>query len=125
MWIGPANIAATYYGPGVSYTTLLSLAHIHMLGLMTVFAVIGFIFVHSSLRVAWKVFWSVLPYVAFPIDVSGWFLTKLNPDFVYIVILGGGLFVLGLTVMILWSLYEMWLMRPMPVQVRQRASVRS
>ena len=106
IWIGPSNIAATYYGPGVSYTTLISLAHIHMLGLMTVFAVIGFIFVHSTVRVVWKIFWSVLPYVAFLVDVSGWFLTKLNPGFVYVVIIGGGLFVLSLVVMILWSLYK-------------------
>lgn len=112
MWIGPANIAATYYGPGVSYTTLVSLAHIHMLGLASVFFIIGFIFVHSSLSAAWKAFWCVLPYVAFLIDVSGWFLTKNNPAFVYVVIGGGGLFVLSLVVMILYSLYDIWLKRP-------------
>ena len=112
MWIGPANIAATYYGPGVSYTTLISLAHIHMLGLTAVFFIIGFIFVHSSMTPAWKAFWSVLPYVAFLIDVFGWFLTKSNPAFVYVVIGGGGLFVLSLVVMILYSLYEVWLKRP-------------
>lgn len=112
MWIGPADIAATYYGPGVSYTTLISLAHIHMLGLTGVFALIGFIFVHSSLAPGWKVFWSVLPYVAFLVDVCGWFLTKNNPAFVYVVIAGGGLFVLGLVVMILYSLYEIWLKQP-------------
>ena len=112
MWIGPANIAATYYGPGVSYTTLVSLAHIHMLGLTAVFFIIGFIFVHASMSPAWKAFWSVLPYVAFLIDVSGWFLTKNNPAFVYVVIGGGGLFVLSLVVMILYSLYEIWLKRP-------------
>lgn len=113
MWIGPANIAATYYGPGVSYTTLVSLAHIHMLGLTAVFFIVGFIFVHSSMMPAWKAFWSVLPYVAFLIDVSGWFLTKSNPAFVYVVIGGGGLFVLSLVVMILYSLYEIWLKRPL------------
>jgi hypothetical protein len=112
MWIGPANIAATYYGPGVSYTTLISLAHIHMLGLMAVFWIVGFIFVHSDLSSGWKVFWAVLPYVAFLVDVCGWFLTKSNPAFVYVVIVGGGLFVLGLVVMILYSLYEIWLKRP-------------
>lgn len=109
MWIGPKNIAATYYGPGVSIATLLSLAHIHMLGLMPLFTIIGFIFVHSALATRWKVLWSVLPYAAFSIDVSGWFLTKANPEFVYVVITGGGLFVLSITVMMLYSLYDMWL----------------
>lgn len=109
LWIGPQNIAATYYGPGVSFTTLVSLAHIHMLGLMSIFTIIGFIFVHSNMATGWKVFWSVLPFVAFTVDVSGWFLTKMNPEFVYVVIAGGSAFVLSLTVMMLYSLYDMWL----------------
>jgi len=107
--IGPADIAATYYGPGVSAETLISLAHIHLLGLVSVFFIIGFIFVHSSWATGWKIFWSVLPFAAFLADVSGWFLTKSNPRFVYLVITGGGLFMLGLAVMIVRSLYEIWL----------------
>lgn len=113
IWIGPSNIAATYYGPGVSVVTLLSLAHIHMLALVTLFWVIGFIFVHSSLSNGWKAFWAVLPFVAFTADVCGWFLTKAAPGFVYVVITGGGLFILSLVVMILYSLYDIWLMRPL------------
>lgn len=122
IWIGPADIAATYYGPGVSYTTLLSLAHIHILGLMTVFAVIGFIFVHCSLAPGWKILWSVLPFAAFLVDVSGWFLTKIDPEFVFVVIGGGGLFVLSLAVMILYSLYEMWVKRAVHVTVSRAVS---
>jgi hypothetical protein len=114
-WIGPADIAATYYGPGVSVVTLIALAHIHMLGLLTVFWVVGFIFVHSSFVPGWKIFWSVLPFVAFLIDVSGWFLTKQGFGFVYLVIVGGGLFSLSVAVMILLSLYEMWLVPSRPV----------
>ncbi len=108
-WIGPANIAATYYGPGVGVATLIDLAHIHMLGLLAVFWIIGYIFVHSTYAPGWKVFWSVLPFAAFLLDVSGWFLTKLDPALVYIVIVGGGLFILSLAVMILLSLYDLWL----------------
>jgi|SRR5579875_304746 hypothetical protein len=112
LLIGPSDIVATYYGPGDSVETLISLAHIHMLGLVTVFWLIGFIFLHSSVAAGWKIFWSVLPYGAFLVDVSGWFLTKMNPSFVYMVITGGGLFILALVVMIVISLYEMWLKRP-------------
>ncbi len=107
--ITPLDIAATYYGPGVSVVTLVSLAHIHMLGLFSVFWVIGFIFVHSSFPPGWKIFWSVLPFGAFLVDVSGWFLTKIAVGYVYVVIVGGSLFALGLAVMILLSLYDMWL----------------
>ena len=109
LLIGPADIAATYYGPGVSIETLISLAHIHILGLVSVFSIVGFIFVHSSLSAGWKAFWSVLPFAAFLTDVSGWFLTKANPQFVYLVIVAGGLFMFAIAVMILFSLYEIWL----------------
>ena len=103
------DIAATYYGPGVGYVTLMSLAHIHMMSLSVVFFMVGFIFVHSSFPVRWKIILSVLPFAAFLVDVSGWFLTKLNVGWVYLVLVGGGGFVLGLGAMMLLSLYEMWL----------------
>ena len=103
------DIAATYYGPGVDYVTLMSLAHIHMMSLSVVFFMVGFIFVHSSFSARWKIMLSVLPFIAFLVDVSGWFFTKLNVGWVYLVLLGGGGFVMGLGAMILLSLYEMWL----------------
>ncbi len=63
----------------------------------------------NSFASGWKTFWSVLPFVAFLVDVSGWFLTKLTPGFVYVVILRGGFFILALAVMILPSPYDIWL----------------
>ena len=102
------DIAATYYGPGVGYVTLLSLAHIHMMGLSVVFFVVGYIFVHSSYPPRWKATLAVLPFAAFVVDVSGWFLTKLDYGWVYLVILGGGTFVLSVTVMMLLSLWDIW-----------------
>jgi hypothetical protein len=111
-WIGPSDIAALYIGPGVSMVTLISLAHIHLLGLLPVFAIIGFIFVHSTLGRGWKIFWSILPFLAFLFDTSGWFLTKLvAPEFVYLVIAGGATFILSLAFMILISLFQIWFAR--------------
>ena len=102
------DIAATYYGPGVGYVTLLSLAHIHMMGLSVVFFVVGYIFVHSSYPTRWKATLAVLPFAAFVVDVSGWFLTKLDYGWVYLVILGGGTFVVSVAAMILLSLWDIW-----------------
>ena len=102
------DIAATYYGPGVGYVTLLSLAHIHMMGLSVVFFIVGYIFVHSSYPPRWKATLAVLPFAAFVVDVSGWFLTKLDYGWVYLVILGGGTFVLSVTAMMLLSLWDIW-----------------
>jgi hypothetical protein len=107
--ISIADIAALYTRPGVSLDTLISLAHIHLLGLVSVFSIVGFVFVHSTLRPGWKVFWSLLPFVAFAVDVSAWFLTKLvGWDFVYLVIAGGATFISALGVMIVVSLWDMW-----------------
>ncbi|GHE06616.1 hypothetical protein U879_08780 [Defluviimonas sp. 20V17] len=109
--ITPADIAATYYGPGVGVATLISLAHIHMLGLFSVFWIVSFIFIHCSFSAGWKAFWAVLPFIGFFVDVCGWFLSKMNPGFVYVVIFGGAMFVLSIAVMALVSLYEMWFTR--------------
>lgn len=108
LWITPRDIASMYRSPGVSITTLLSLAHIHLLALALVFWMVGYIFVHSSFACRWKIFWSVLPFGAFLIDVAGWFLTRLNYYFVYFVLIGGALFITALAVMMLLSLYDMW-----------------
>ncbi len=102
------DISVTYYGPGVGYASLLALAHIHMMGLVSVFFMIGFIFVHSSFSPRWKATLAALPFCGFTVDVSGWFLTKLNPDWVYLVLVGGGTFVLSITAMIFLSLYDIW-----------------
>jgi len=108
-WIGAEEIAALYTGPGVNLTTLISLAHIHLLGLFSVFTVVGFVFLHSTLSVGTRVFWSALPYAAFIVDVACWFLTKeVGFVFVWGVIGGGFVFILALGVMILVSLFQLW-----------------
>lgn len=106
--ITPHDIADAYYGPGMSTNTLIGLAHIHMMGLFPVFWVIGFIFIHSTISLRWRIFWAVLPFAAFPVDVTGWFLTHYYNAFVYQVIIAGGLFVTSIAVMIVVSLYQMW-----------------
>ena len=108
--IGASDIAALYTGPGVSLPTLISLAHIHLLGLLAVFTIVGFIFLHSKISAGWKLFWSILPYTAFLIDVSGWFLTKIAGEpFVWMVIIGGAMFCFALGVMIVTCLYQIWI----------------
>jgi hypothetical protein len=118
--IGASEIAALYTGPGVSLSTLISLAHIHLLGLLAVFTIVGFIFLHSTLSAGWKLFWSVLPYAAFLVDLLGWFLTKIaGEQFVWLVIIGGAVFCSSLGVMILTSLYQIWITPMMTRSPRQ------
>ena len=117
--ITPKDIAKAYYGPGMSINSLIGLAHIHMMGLLPVFWVIGYIFVHSDISIKWRVFWCILPFIAFPVDVLGWFLTHLYEPFVYETIIGGMFFVLSLSVMILVSLYQIWIV---PMRVASRVA---
>jgi hypothetical protein len=108
--ISVSDIADLYTGPGASMATLVSLAHIHLLGLFALFTVTGMIFMQSTLSPAWKIVWSVLPFLSFFVDVSGWFLTKwMGIGFVWCVIIGGSGFSLAMAVMILVNLYQMWI----------------
>lgn len=107
-----SEIAALYTGPGTSSVTLIGLAHIHLLSLLPVFAIIGFIFVHSTLPSIWRLALPVLPYVAFLADVASWFLTKFVAfGFVYVVIGAGVTYFAALGLMILVSFYDLWLGR--------------
>ena len=101
-----SEIAALYTGPGASTTTLISLAHIHLLGL---FSIVGFGFVHSTLPKIWRMVLPLLPFVAFLVDVASWFLTKFVAyGFVYLVIGGGATFISALGLMIVLSLINIW-----------------
>lgn len=110
--IHSADIAALYTGPGISTTSLISLAHIHLLGLVAVFAIFGFIFVHSSYASWLRLLLPLVPFVAFLCDVSAWFLVKfVDIRFVWVVIGGGATFISALGLMIVLSLYDVWLGR--------------
>jgi len=104
-----SEIAALYTGPGASTTTLISLAHIHLLGLLPLFSIVGFVFVHASLPKIWRIVLPLVPFVAFLADVSSWFLTKFVAfGFVYLVIGGGATFISALGLMIVLSLVNIW-----------------
>lgn len=120
LLITPHDIADGYYGPGMSTNTMIGMAHIHMMGLLPVFWLIGFIFVHSTISLRWRIFWCVLPFIAFPVDIAGWFLTHHYYGFVYETIVAGGAFVTSVAVMMLVSLYQMWI-----TPWRQRVEARS
>lgn len=107
--IHASEIAALYTGPGASTTTLISLAHIHLLGLFALFSLVGFVFAHSTLPKTWRMVLPLLPFAAFLADVTSWFLTKFVAyGFVYLVIGGGATFISALGLMILLSLINIW-----------------
>jgi len=52
----------------------------------------------------------MIPFAFLIIDVISWWLTKLNPEFAWITIIGGYGYSLASTAMLVISLYQMWIL---------------
>ncbi|MFQ5773644.1 MAG: hypothetical protein ACE5GS_03915 [Kiloniellaceae bacterium] len=100
---------------GMSVFTLVRVSHIHLFGITFIFFIMGLIFSHAFVRPVW--FKSVViatPFVAIVLDVGSWYLTKLNPAFAWVVIIGGAL--MGLSFAFQWivSMYQIWFSKYSP-----------
>jgi hypothetical protein len=95
---------------GVSFPTLTRVSHIHLFGISFIFFFVGWIFTYatgfSSLSKAFLIF---TPFAFLILDVASWWLTKMNPNFAWLVIIGGFGYSMASTVMIFTSLYQMWI----------------
>jgi len=97
---------------GQTFTTLTRVSHIHLFGISFIFFMVGWIFSYATGFNIWlKSFLIITPFAFLIVDVASWWLTKLNPNFAWIVIIGGFGYSLAATVMIFSSLYQMWLMK--------------
>jgi len=96
---------------GMDIFTLVRVSHIHLFGVSFIFFFVGWIFTYatgfSPLTKAILIF---TPFGFLMVDVASWWLTKLNPNFAWLVIIGGFGYSLASTVMIFTSLYQMWIM---------------
>lgn len=94
---------------GADITSLTRVSHIHLFGISFIFFFVGYIF---SMAVGFnKWVKSILIFVPFAfliVDVAAWWLTKMNPQFAWMVIVGGFGYSLAATVMLFTSLYQMW-----------------
>ena len=50
------------------------------------------------------------PFAFLIVDVAAWWLTKLEPNFAWFVMIGGFGYSLAATIMIFTSLYQMWIL---------------
>lgn len=95
---------------GATFPTLTRVSHIHLFGISFIFFFVGWIFTYASgFTPAIKSILIVTPFAFLVIDVASWWLTKLNPNFAWVVIIGGLGYSLAATVMIFTSLYQMWI----------------
>jgi hypothetical protein len=96
---------------GASFSSLARVSHIHLFGIAFIFMFVGLIFsLASGIPKTLKSTVIVMPYIFLLIDIASWWLTKLNPHFAWLVIIGGG--TMGLSFAFMWivSIYEMWIM---------------
>ena len=96
---------------GASFSSLARVSHIHLFGISFIFMFVGLIFsLAAGVPKYLKASVIVMPYIFLLLDISSWWLTKLNPNFAWLVIIGGGM--MGLSFAFMWtvSMYEMWIM---------------
>jgi hypothetical protein len=97
---------------GANIASLTRESHIHLFGVAFIFFFVGWIFSYATgFSNRLKAFLIFTPFAFLILDVASWWLTKWNPNFAWLVIIGGFGYSLASTVMILTSLYQMWLMK--------------
>jgi hypothetical protein len=97
---------------GMSISMLTRVSHIHLFGVAFIFFMVGWIFSFATGFSTWlKSFLIFTPFAFLIVDVASWWLTKMNPNFAWLVIIGGFGYSLASTVMIFSSLYQMWILK--------------
>lgn len=95
---------------GETVDALARVSHIHLFGIAFIFFFVGYIFNQAvgipTLLQSMLIF---TPFAFLLIDVLSWWLTKWYPSFAIFTIVGGIGYSLASTVMLLTSLYQMWL----------------
>ncbi len=112
---------------GATFASLIRVSHIHLFGIAFIFMFVGLIFsLASGVPSKLKGAAIVMPYLFLVLDITSWWLTKLNPNFALLVIMGGGGMAMAFVFMWVVSMYEMWILpRKLPFPDRRNALTRS
>lgn len=103
-----AMIKVAAVDKGATIATLTRDSHIHLFGIAFIFFFVGWIFSFATgFNPIIKVLLIFTPFVFLIIDVASWWLTRINPNFAWLVMVGGAGYSLASTVMIFSSLYQM------------------
>lgn len=105
---------------GATFVSLARVSHIHLFGIAFIFMFMGLIFSFSTgVTVRFKSAAIVMPYLFLLMDIASWWLTKLNPHFAWLVIIGGAGLAVAFVFMWVVSMYEMWIL-PRKIGVDRR-----
>ena len=86
-------------------------AHTHLQSIGLIFFVVGMVFAGTSLSERVKTVIVIIPFGALVVDFGSRFLARYHQGFVYLMMAAGALAGLAFAVMVLVSLYEIWLKR--------------
>jgi len=80
---------------GATIPALVRVSHIHLFGIAFILFLVGRIFILSEIPIMFKRILVAAPFAFLILDISSWFITKIIPDFAYVVIGAGA--VVGIT----------------------------
>lgn len=109
---------------GATFSSLTRVSHIHLFGIAFIFMFVGIIFAFSTgVPLRLKCAAIVMPYIFLALDITSWWLTKLNPHFALLVVIGGAGLAMAFVFMWIVSMYEMWIL-PRRIGVDRRDALR-
>ena len=95
---------------GATFASLTRVSHIHLFGIAFIFMFVGLIFSFSTGVPLWlKASAIAMPYISQVLDIASWWLTKFDPMFAWLVIIGGTGMAIAFAFMWVVSIYEMWI----------------
>lgn len=94
---------------GKSVARLITLSHVHVLGTLSVIFILALIFLRTKFSETLKVIMMIISFGAIVLDVGSWWLTKASGAMAPLVIVGGALLGVSFALLIIFSLYDIWL----------------
>ena len=110
---------------GMSYSSMFMGGMVHLTMLGVIFWIAGWLFLQTRVNDQIKAISVLTPFLAMLLDYSGWFLTKQNPNFAWMVLVGGALSCPIAMLEMGVSLLDMWIGLPGFLQQRLISEVPS
>ncbi len=105
-------LALTATDTGATIPALVRVSHIHLFGIALLLFLLGRIFLLCELSPLFKRLVVATPFIFLLLDISSWYITKIIPQFAYVVIAAGAFVGITFAIQIFTSLYQMWLYKP-------------
>lgn len=99
----------TQVGAPPGFASLARVSHVHLFGISIIFLLTGAIFSLSATPLWLRVLLVSIPYAAILADIGSWWITRWEPLFAWVVVIGGAVMGVALAGQILISLWDMWI----------------